>query len=583
MMQYLIGLAARWSALAVCAAGLALGVWPTGLRAQTAGLSVEPTLTADVRMRDGVHLATYVWLPRKGTKHPALLIRSPYGLRYGPEKDTFKRYKFQAYVDHGYALVFQDTRGTGKSEGTFSLYLTDGLDGYDSIEWIAKQPWSNGRVGTDGVSYLGTVQWLAARERPPHLRCIAPTAPSGEYFEELPYIGGAFRLEWALPYLSHVLNLDSEGLDWQSVFRYRPLNTADTRFFKKIDPYREWLAHPTLDRYWKRLYFEGPDFAAIRIPFLTVTGWFDADQPGTLHYWRGMEAAGHSQGSLIIGPWEHTQTYLGGEEKLGPMFFSNKSVIDIQRERIAFFDRCLKGDTHEPPPPRVRVFITGTNEWRSFDQYPPRAVKQVAYYYTSNHGANTRSGDGALVTTRPATVHTDRYVFDPRQPVRYPQGLADMDALEQRKDVLVYSSGPLREPLTILGPITVELYAATDGRDTDWVVSLADVYPDGTSVGLNEGGGILRARYRHGYEQEILLKPGAVEKYRIKVWDLGHTFLPGHQLRVHVTSSRYPLVNPNQNTGNPVASDVEWRTAKQTIYLGGDKASHILLPVLPSR
>jgi putative CocE/NonD family hydrolase len=548
--------------------------------AQTIGISVEPTLRANVKMRDGIPLATYVWLPREGTRHPALLIRSPYGLRYGPEKDTIKRYKLQAYVDHGYALVFQDTRATGESAGTYSFYLADGPDGYDTIEWIAKQPWSNGRVAMDGVSYLGAVQWLAARERPPHLQCIAPTAPSGEYFEELPYIGGAFRLEWALPYLSRVLDLDRKDLDWQSVLRYRPLNAADSKFLQKIDSYREWLAHPTLDRYWRQLYFQARDFAAIQIPFLTVTGWFDADQPGTLHYWRGMEATGRAQGSLIIGPWEHTQTYLGGEDKLGPMSFGKNSQLDIQHERIAFFDRCLKGDTHEAPPPRVRVFITGSNEWRSFDRYPPRAVTQVAYYYASHHGANTRSGDGVLTTTRPETAHTDKYVFDPKEPVTYPSGVADMAAIEQRQDVLVYSSGPLREPLTILGPITAELYAATDGRDTDWVVSVADVYPDGTSVLLNEGGGIRRARYRQGYEREILLEPGTVEKYTIKVWDLGHTFMPGHRLRVHVTSSRYPLVNPNQNTGNPVAGDVEWRTARQTIYLGGARASRIVLPVL---
>jgi uncharacterized protein len=580
MMQCQIGRAARLPTLAVCAAALALGAWPLSSRAQTSGLAVEPTMRADVRMRDGVQLATYVWLPREGTVHPTLLVRSPYGLRYGPEKDTFKRYKFQAYVDKGYALVIQDTRATGESQGTYSFYLADGLDGYDTVEWIAKQPWSNRRVGTDGVSYLGAVQWLAARERPPHLKCIAPTAPSGEYFDELPYIGGAFRLEWALPYLSHVLKLDTDALDWQAVFRHRPLSTADTRFLVKIDQYREWLAHPTLDRYWKRLYFVGPDFAAIHIPFLTVTGWFDADQPGTLHYWRGMEATGHSQGSLIIGPWEHTQTYLGGTEKTGLMSFANYSAIDIQRERIAFFDRCLKDSALEPPPPRVRVFITGRNEWRSFNEYPPRAVKHVAYYYSSSRGANSRSGDGALVTTRPAAMHTDKYVFDPRQPVTFPNGIADMGALEQRDDVLVYSTGPLRKPLTILGTITAELYAATDGRDTDWVVSVADVYPDGTSVGLNEGGGIIRSRYRLGFTREILLEPGAAEKYTIKVWDLGHTFLPGHQLRVYVTSSRYPLINPNQNTGNPVASDIEWRTARQTIYLGGDKASHIMLPVL---
>lgn len=579
-MKYVTCLATgRW-APAVFAMVSMLGLWSTGLRAQTNDLSVPPTLRSDVRMRDGVKLATYVWLPRESTPHPTLLIRSPYGLHYGPEKDTFKRYKLQAYVDHGYALVIQDTRGTGESAGTFSFYTADGLDGYDTIEWIAKQSWSNGRVGMDGVSYLGAVQWLAARERPPHLQCIAPTAPSGEYFEELPYIGGAFRLEWALPYLSRVLGLDKKDIDWQNVFRSRPLDTADARFLGKMGPYREWLAHPTLDDYWRQLYFGPADFAAIHIPFLTVTGWFDADQPGTLHYWRGMEGAGRSGGSLIIGPWEHTQTYLGGEDKLGLMSFGRESKIDIQRERVAFFDRCLKGDTSEPPPPRVRVYLTGSNQWRSFDEYPPRSVKKIPYYYTSHRGANGLSGDGELTTTRPAAPRTDKYVFDPRQPVAHPSGIADMGVIEQRQDVLVYSTGPLRRPLTILGPITVELYAATDGRDTDWVVSVADVQPDGTSVGLNEGGGVLRARYRHGYEREILLKPGAVEKYTIKVWDLGHTFLVGHRLRVHVTSSRYPLINPNQNTGNPVATDVDWRAAKQTIYLGGNRASHIVLPVL---
>lgn len=572
--------AARCWAFAACAVGMALGAWSAGASADTKGVSVEPTLTADVRMRDGVNLATYVWFPRTGTRHPTLLLRTPYGLRYGPEKDTFKRYKLQAYVDQGYALVIQDTRATGRSAGAYSFYLDDGVDGYDTIEWIAKQSWSNGRVGMDGVSYLGAVQWLAARERPPHLRCIAPTAPSGEYFEELPYIGGAFRLEWALPYLSRVLQMDTSTLDWEQVFRHRPLNTADTTFLKQIPQYREWLAHPTLDDYWKRLAFGPADFAAINIPFLTVTGWFDADQPGTLHYWRGMQAAGHAKGSLVIGPWDHTQTYLGGAEQSGLMSFSRDHAFDIQRERIAFFDRCLKGDTKQPTPPRARVFITGSNEWRSFDQYPPRAVEQVSYYYTSEHGANTRSGDGALVTARPAMVHTDEYVFDPGQPVKYPKGPADMSGVEGRQDVLVYSSGPLREALTILGPITAELYAATDGRDTDWVVSVADVRPDGTSVLLNEGGGILRARYRHGYEQERPVEPGAVEKYTIKIWDLGHTFLPGHQVRIHVTSSRYPLVNPNQNTGNPVASDVQWRKARQTLYLGGAKASRVLLPVL---
>lgn len=574
----------RRCAAASLASMLLLALFNGEARAEPAAhkpLAFEPSMSAvQVRMRDGVSLAAHIWLPAQGKKHPTILLRNPYGLRYGPDGDIFKTMRLQTYVDNGYAVVIQDTRGTGDSAGVFTMFSADAQDGYDTIEWLAGQSWSNGRIAMDGLSYLGTVQWLAASQQPAHLKCIAPTAPAGNPFGELPFLGGALRLQWALPYLSLVLQQDMKAVDWPRVLAHRPLNTADSLLPAPIAEYRAWLAHPTLDDYWRRMFMEDADFARVGIPFRSVTGWFDDELRGTLRYWNALQAAGSSQGSLIIGPWDHLQTYVGDSRPMGLLSFPADAAIDLQAERLAFFDRCLKGNSAATVPPRVRVFITGSNEWRSFDSYPPPQVQRVPFYLHSAGRANTRAGNGTLSRTAPANERTDTYQYDPKKPVPYLGSAMDVASNEQREDVLVYTSDVLREPLTILGPVEAVLYAATDARDTDWVVKLVDVRPDGTAIGLNHSGGVLRARYRQGYDREVLLRPGAVEKFDISVWDLGHTFLPGHRLRLHVTSSAYPLINPNQNTGNPVASDVEWRIAKQTVHHDRASPSHVLLPVL---
>jgi|ADGO01.1.fsa_nt_gi Predicted acyl esterases len=183
-------------------------------------------------------------------------------------------------------------------------------------------------------------------------------------------MGGAFRLEWALPYLAMVAGQDARSVDWNKVLAHRPLDTADSLLEAPIPEYRDWLAHPTYDEYWQRAFLREEDFAGIDIPFMTVTGWFDEDMPGTLRYWRATQQGGSSNGSLIIGPWNHMQTYLGGEPKLELLSFSEDAVLDLQAERLAFFDRCLKGKPGTPPP-RVRAYLTGSNQWRTFDQYPP--------------------------------------------------------------------------------------------------------------------------------------------------------------------------------------------------------------------
>lgn len=539
-----------------------------------------------IPLRDGVRLASDVWRPEAPGRYPVLLTRTPYQ-RTGHHLVRWARY----FATRGYAVVVQDTRGRGDSEGSFEFFAGDGKDGYDVIEWLAKQPWSSGRVGMFGLSYLGTVQWLAAKERPPHLACIAPTAPGGRWFDEMPYLGGAFALEWAVGWAHGVSGRiqqapNLEGTDWGRVLAHRPILSADSVLGRVNPIYRGWLTHPTSGPFWSRMEFTAPDFAAIEIPTLTTTGWYDADQPGSLHYWRGLmeHARNRSEHFLMIGPWEHTQTFQEATTKVGLNEFSPESVVDNKAIHAAFFDWCLKRAAPAFAVPKAQVYVTGADAWRTFDQYPPAASAPTKFYLASSGRANTRSGDGRLAAGSPADSPPDRFTYDPRNPV--PASMADQaidrQKLQDREDVLVYTTDVLREPVEIIGKVTVELHAATDARDTDFTAILSDVGPDGRAIQLGPRIGIRRARYRNGYAREELLTPGKVETFPIELFDIAHQFKPGHRIRLEVSSSAAPYYNPNQNTGNPVATDTVWRVARQVIHHDKARPSAITLPVMPS-
>jgi putative CocE/NonD family hydrolase len=536
-------------------------------------------------MRDGVRLSANVWLPDTTNKHPTILIRTPY-----IKTAQFRRYSLARYVREGYAVVLQDTRGRGDSEGEFQFYFAEGKDGFDTIEWIAKQPWSNGRVGTDGGSYLGTVQWLAARERPPALKCIIPTAPSGRIFDEIPYLGGAFRLEWALPWLNGVAgkvdqNELADLVDGAKVSAHRPLATMDVAFGRPIKLYQEFLQHETLDDYWKRIQFTDPDFAKIDIPVLTVTGWFDGDQLGALYYWDGIERRRSEIGDrthLIIGPWTHAQTYLGGAVKVGAYELGQSAIIDIQSQRVAFYDACLKQSTPRYDAPRVRVFVTGANRWITGDRYPLADVTTRELFLRGGGAANSSAGDGRLAWERPEAEPSDTFSYDPRNPVPSKGITLDHRDLETRRDVLVYTGEALTDPVEIVGRVFVKLFAATDGTDTDFTAKILDVHPDGRAVILGPSEtGVRRARYRKGYERIELVKPNQPEEYSIELFDIGHRFLSGHRIRIEISSSASPYIVPNPNTGLPIATDTTWRVARQTIFHDRSRPSRVLLPVLP--
>jgi len=537
-------------------------------------------------MRDGVKLVSDIYIPADTGRWPTILIRTPY-----VKTPQFRRYKLSAYLQNGYAVVLQDTRGRGDSEGEFDFYFPEGKDGYDTIEWIAKQNWSNGRVGTDGGSYLGTVQWLAAREQPPALACMISTAPSGRLFDEIPFLGGAWRGEWAVPWLGSVAGRVSQSdladlVKWSDVYQHRPLRTADLKAGRELPLYRQFLEHPTLDDYWKRIQFGPRDFEKIRVPVMTVTGWYDGDQLGALYYWDGMEKRGGQEDTrwLTIGPWTHAMTYLGGEKKVGDIEASAESIIPIQANRIAFFDWCLKRSAQSVGFPRVRIFVTGANRWIQAEKYPLPEMKATPLYLRSGGSANSGAGDGRLTWDAPKQEPSDTFTYDPRNPVPSKPIARDHREVEARKDVLVYTTEALTTPVEIVGRIFVTLVAASDATDTDFTAKLLDVYPDGRSVLLGPSEvGVKRARYRKGYERTELLTPGKAEEYSIELFDMGHRFLAGHRIRVEISSSASPYVTPNSNTGLPIASDTTFRIARQTVFHDATRQSRVILPVIPIR
>ena len=536
-----------------------------------------------IPMRDGVKLAADVWRPEAPGRYPVLLARTPY-MRTGLQLVQWARY----FAERGYVFVAQDTRGRGDSEGTFEFFAGDGPDGYDSIEWLATQPWATGKVGTLGLSYLGTVQWLAAKEQPPHLTCMAPTAPGGRWFDEIPYLGGAFALQWALNWVNgtsgRIAQGNTDAVDWDRVLAHRPMLTADSVMGRVMPLYRSWLEHPVRGPFWSRMEYQPDDFSKIEIPTLTTTGWYDADQPGSLMYWRGLmaKAPDKSRHFLMIGPWEHVETFQGATTKVGQAEFSAESVVDNKKIHLDFFDWCLKGSSPRFDAPRARIYLTGANGWRTFDSYPPAGAKPTKLFLASGGRANTLSGDGRLEWQPAENSPPDRYPFDPKNPV--PASMSDQAIdrrrLQERRDVLVYTSPALTEPIEVIGHVTVDLHAATDAFDTDFVAVLTDVLPDGRAIQLGSRIGIKRARYRNGYDKEELLTPGKIESYRIELFDIAHQFKTGHRIRLEVTSSAAPYYNPNQNTGNPVATDTVWKVARQTIHHDRVRPSAITLPIM---
>ena len=546
-----------------------------------------------IEMRDGVRLSADIYFPAAGPEggpYPAVLARTPYDnqhLVYVADARHF--------AEHGYAVVLQDVRGRQDSEGEWVPFRNEGPDGYDTVEWVASQPWCSGRVGTFGGSYGGWDQWACAREKPPHLTTMVSSAAAGAWMQELPWHNGILMLV-TLGWLNLVGGRSVQNPElvsnWPEVFRHLPLKNMDTALGRDLPTWREWLDHPTLDDYWKQLRLDD-DFAHIDVPALHVTGWFDADQPGALFFHRGMCAASSSADEqfLVIGPWDHAGTRVPRRETAG-VDFGTTAETDLRDLHRRWFDRWLKDFTEAPLPARARVFLTGENAWYDAASWPPAQVTSQRWYLRSEGAANTLAGDGRLTGAPPSrSERPDVLSYDPAHPVPsvidenfYAATAAetplDRRFQHRRDDVLVYTSSPTATELILTGTPEVHLFASSDGLDTDWFVSIHDVSPTGASMQLVEGR--LRARFHESLEHESLLEPGSTYEFVLQTTAIGHVLQPGHSLRLAVTSSDFPTWDRNPNTGEPIGTTCSFRVAVNTVRHEPGAASYVVIPVAPA-
>jgi putative CocE/NonD family hydrolase len=554
-----------------------------------------------VRMRDGVTLYADVYRPVGDGRHAVLVSRTPYSTERFPTAYDAAVY----FAQRGYVYVFQDIRGRHESDGRWEPFFDDEKDGYDTVEWAAKQPWSNGKVAMQGGSYLGQNQWRAAQAAPPSLVTIFPMVSSTSLYHDWITLNGGWRLSFNFgwgPVRQESRIMQNPGphtvaglraIHYDEVQWHLPLSTMQQLVGRSARFYDDWLAHPDYDAYWKPLNAEEL-FDRIGVPVHTFGGWFDIFSQGTLRGFVGMSQKGAThearRGSqLVIGPWGH-----GPSQKFGALDFGPEANVDALALQLRWYDYWMKGiDNGLASEPPVKLFVMGRNEWVHEREYPLARTAYKPFYFTSGGGANSSRGDGRLSWDKPAGPGAaDRFRYDPDDPVPSlggnnccgtptPAGPMDQRPIEGRRDVLVYDSEFLSEELEATGPVKVVLYASSDAVDTDFVAKLVDVYPDGASYNMAEG--ILRARYRDSLTTPSPLRPGQVYRMEIDLVGTSVAFRKGHRVRVHVTSSHFPQFDRNPNTGAAFGTTSQVRVAQQTIHHDAERPSHVLLPVIPRR
>lgn len=549
------------------------------LSRQQAEVSVFET---GARVRDGLELAADVYLPRdQHVPAPTILSVTPYG-----KDDAALVAEARFYQDHGYAFVAVDCRGRGKSEGDWKPIVHDPDDTHDVIEWAAAQPWSSGKIGTTGLSYLGWVQWAGASQSPAHLTCMVSTSAAGRWQQEIPYTNGVLQLYFAWwVYIVRRRITENHGLatlDWDAVLATLPIDDINGVIDPAGSPWETLVGHDRLDGQWTALRFDG-HYDAIDVPCLHVTGWYDLeDLLGAFHHYEHMmtESPARDRQQLLVGPWSHGKSR-HPHSSYADVFFGDHAAVDMDAIHLRWFDHHLKGiDNGVESDAPVRVFEPGTNEWRTAPAWPLSNAEDVLYLSTGD-------GSGVLVPAPPPGPDRPRsYRYDPLDPV--PTGLdirrygiddvpLDQTANEARADVLSYTGAILETALTVSGWATLELLASSDRDDTDWHVKITDVAPDGRSDKVTQG--CLRASYRDSLAEPTPLEPGVPTLFGIELWPTHHRFLPGHRVRVTVTSSDFPWFARSMNTAGPIGGLAEPRTATNTVHHGGLTPSRLVLPV----
>jgi putative CocE/NonD family hydrolase len=532
---------------------------------------------------DGVGLATDVYLPDESGAFPVVFTRSPY------DKRQFKTYLAEPLVRAGYAVVMQDVRGMNGSEGTFIPFIHEKQDGLDALDWIAAQPWCNGRIGMWGPSYVGFCALILAPENHPNLKAVVNVSGWGNT-QELVSPGGAMHLMHGLPWtLSGQIRGQGSlrDIDWPSAFRHIPVTDIPSSLGIQSGPWEGAVRLFSGDMLQRVAAMDG-GYSSVTAPTLHMTGWYDFVARHALDAYEGVDAATDTPQKLIVGPWRHDQQW-GDETRVGDEDFGDASIMGIDNVVALsqrWFDRWLRDDHGFATEKPVRLFVMGSNDWQEFDRWPPRNVRYRKLYFTRESADGL---GGRLTTSPPSAAGSESFVFDPMDPVptsgganshffAATLGVRDQRSVEERPDVLVYTSAPLEQDLTIVGPLQAVVHAATEGRLTDFTAKLCDVRPDGYAAILEDG-------IRRGPDDLVdrggdLMEPGKVYRFTI---DMGATAIrigKGHRLRVEISSSNFPKFSRNPNTGETPEEATEFVKVRQTIMQSPDEPSFIVLPVL---
>ena len=547
-----------------------------------------------VKMRDGVTLRADIFRPKTDEKLPVLLTRTP----YDKTRNWITPFAHVAAA-RGYVVIMQDVRGRYESEGEWYPFKHEAEDGYDTIEWAGSLPYTNGKVGMFGGSYVGATQMLAAITHPPHLAGICPTVTASNYHENWTYQGGAFE-QWFNQSWTSGLAENTETRRWNGLqtaidgmntlpLKDYPVMKADVSGLAPY--YLDWLAHPNFDEYWKKWSIED-HYGQIQVPVFTVAAWYDIFMGGSLRNFMRLQTEGGSEAArkgqkLLVEIGGHA----GGGRQIGAVDFGEKALLDSDQLMLRWYDHLLKGEANgaENDKP-VKIFVMGKNVWRDEDNWPLARAQATKYFLHSHGAANGISGDGSLSTTTPAAEQRDAYTYDPADPtptIGGPlccgapppgNGPQDQRPAEARNDVLVFTTPAFAQETEVTGPISAELYVSSSAVDTDFTAKLVDVWPNGFAQNLTDG--ILRMRYRNSSAKMELLNPGEIYKVSIDMWATSNVFLPGHKLRLEISSSDFPRFDRNMNSGDVQATATRMVKASNVVFHDKDHPSALILPVV---
>jgi putative CocE/NonD family hydrolase len=545
---------------------------------------VHTEINVRVPMRDGVKLATDLYIPEgAGSKLPSIMIRTPYNRKVRTEVPRM-------FAGQGYVVAVQDVRGKFDSEGRFTVSANDTNDGSDMLDWMAAQTWSTGKIGTYGCSYLGEDQIELSKLRNPHHTTMIPQAAGGAYrFADL-LEGGAVGLSESAPwFLKNGSKIEpapeAPKVDLEQMYLTLPVIQMLKKAGAPPTDFEDFVSHepadPWFDRYGyvdRRHHFN--------TPALQVCSWYDtvvneAFLLARLMRENGETALSRDNQFVVIAPTTHcafdsaTEHTIVGKRDLADARF------DYYNLYVRWYDHWLKGvDNGLASVPKLQIYVMGANKWRSENEWPLARTKFTAYYLHSRGHANGRDGDGSLSTSTPGEEPLDRYKYDPKDPVHTTgDGAQDQSDLEKRADVLVYTTPPLKTGVELTGPLEATLFVGSSARDTDFTAKLVDVYPDGTAYNLQDG--ILRSRYREGFNKKVWMKSGEVYRLKIDLHATSNYFPAGHRIRLEISSSNFPRFDRNLNTGGNNYDETQTVVAENALYHASRHASYVTLPVIP--